>query len=161
MANHVTQPEVGQPAPSFEGTTQDGETLRLSDFKGKKVALYFYPKDDTPGCTKQACSLRDGYQELLANGVAVIGVSADPVDAHERFAAKYSLPFPLVADPDHDILDRYGVWGERSLYGRTFMGTSRTTFLIDEEGVIRHVIKRPKVDDHAQEVLAKFEQAGS
>ncbi len=152
-------PEAGDQAPLFEGTTQDGETLRLKDYRGRKVALYFYPKDDTPGCTKQACNLRDGYQDLLDAGIAVVGVSGDDVASHETFADKYELPFPLVADPQHEILEAYGVWGERSLYGRTFLGTRRTTFLIDEDGVVRHVFKRPNVTGHTAEILEKFEVA--
>ena len=149
-------PEAGTAAPDFSGTTQDGSTVTLSDHRGNKVALYFYPKDDTPGCTKQACSFRDDYSRLQDAGVAVIGVSADDVDSHQAFAEKYSLPFPLVSDPDKDILNKYGVWGERNLYGKKFMGIKRTTFLIDEDGSIVHVIKRPKVDAHADEVMKKF-----
>ncbi len=153
--------EAGQPAPDFEAPTQDGSTLRLSDYRGQWVALYFYPKDDTPGCTKQACSLRDGYRQLQDAGIAVIGVSEDDVDSHERFAEKYDLPFPLVADPEHEILNAYGVYGERKMYGKTFMGTARTTYLIDPDGVIRHVFKRPKTDAHAEEILEKFEAAAA
>lgn len=159
MAEVTTMPEVGQPAPSFEGTTQDGTTVRLEDYRGRRLALYFYPKDDTPGCTKQACNLRDHYRDLLEAGIAVVGVSPDPVDSHEAFADKYELPFPLLADPEHEILEAYGVWGARSLYGRRFMGVKRTTFLIDEEGIVRHVFKRPKVSEHTQEILEKFEAA--
>ncbi|MDX1547332.1 MAG: thioredoxin-dependent thiol peroxidase [Rhodothermales bacterium] len=157
MAEVTTMPEVGQPAPSFEGTTQDGTTVRLEDYRGRRLALYFYPKDDTPGCTKQACNLRDHYRDLLEAGIAVVGVSPDPVESHEAFADKYELPFPLLADPAHEILEAYGVWGERNLYGRTFMGVKRTTFLIDEEGIVRHVFKRPKVSEHTQEILKRFE----
>lgn len=149
--------EPGQEAPDFEASTQDEERLRLSDFRGQWVALYFYPKDDTPGCTKQACSLRNGYRALQDAGIAVIGVSEDDVASHERFAGKYNLPFPLVADPEHGVLDAYGVYGERQMYGNTFMGTARTTYLIDPEGVIRHVFKRPKTDAHTEEILKKFE----
>lgn len=155
----TTMPAVGETAPDFEGTSQAGETVHLGDYRGRRVALYFYPKDDTPGCTKQACSLRDGYAELREAGIAVIGVSPDDVASHEAFAEKYDLPFPLLADPDHQILDAYGVWGERNFYGKKFMGTRRTTFLIDEEGIVRGVIKRPKTADHATEVRAKFEGA--
>ncbi|MFQ5571078.1 MAG: thioredoxin-dependent thiol peroxidase [Rhodothermales bacterium] len=151
-----TMPEAGQQAPVFCGSTQDGETLCLNDYRGRKVALYFYPKDDTPGCTKQACNLRDGYQELLDAGIAVIGVSPDEVASHQRFADKYELPFPLVADPERKVLDLYGTWGEKNRYGRIVMGVKRTTFLIDEEGLIRHVFKRPKVAEHTEEVLDKF-----
>lgn len=156
MATNDTMPQAGQPAPDFDGKTQTGETIRLSDFRGRKVVLYFYPKDDTPGCTKQACNLRDEYSDLQNAGIAVIGVSGDDVASHEAFAEKYDLPFPLVADPGREILEQYGVWGERNLYGRTFMGTKRTTFLIDEDGTIVHVFKRPKVEEHAREVLEKF-----
>lgn len=149
-------PNVGEPAPDFEGVTQSGEPIRLSDYRGKKVALYFYPKDETPGCTKQACNLRDEYAHLRSDGISVIGVSGDDVKSHKEFAEKYDLPFPLVADPDRAILEQYGVWGKRKLYGRTFLGTSRTTFLIDEDGVIRDVIRRPKVADHAAEIADRF-----
>ena len=152
-------PGVGDPAPDFEGRTQDDETVRLSDYQGRKVALYFYPKDDTPGCTKQACNLRDNYGTLLDKGIAVVGVSGDDVESHSRFAEKYELPFPLVADPDHAILETYGVWGERNLYGRKFMGLKRTTFLIDEDGIVRHVFKRPKVGRHTEEILRAFGMA--
>jgi peroxiredoxin Q/BCP len=149
-------PQIGTEAPPFEGRIQDGSLLRLSELRGNKVVLYFYPKDDTPGCTKQACSLRDGWEELQAAGIQVVGVSQDDVESHEKFAEKYDLPFPIVADPDHDILKRYGVWGERSMFGNTFMGTKRTTFLIDEEGIIREIIKKPATADHAREVREKW-----
>jgi thioredoxin-dependent peroxiredoxin len=155
--NAPAMPAPGEKAPDFDGRTQTGDTIRLADFAGKRVALYFYPKDDTPGCTKQACNLRDDYKKLQDAGIAVIGVSVDDEKSHSAFAEKYSLPFPLVADPDHTIVNRYGVWGERSLYGKKFMGTSRTTFLIDEDGVVRHVFKRPKVEQHADEILARFD----
>ncbi|MCH8963093.1 MAG: thioredoxin-dependent thiol peroxidase [Bacteroidetes bacterium] len=157
MPETVTIPEIGQQAPLFDGQTQDGDTIRLEDYRGRKVALYFYPKDDTPGCTRQACNLRDNYQTLLDAGIAVLGVSPDDVASHEKFAGKYELPFPLIADPQHTILEAYGVWGEKNLYGRTFMGVKRTTFLLDEEGVIRHVFKRPKVQEHTAEIMAAFE----
>ena len=150
--------DAGDQAPDFKGPTQDGSMLRLSDYQGQRVALYFYPEDDTPGCTKQACSLRDGYEQLQGHGVAVIGVSKDDVASHERFAQKYDLPFPLVADPEHHILKRYGVWGERQMYGNTFMGTKRTTFVIDEDGTIQKVIRRPSTETHADEVMKAFKQ---
>lgn len=152
-------PEPGELAPDFEGVTQTGDTIRLSDYRGKRVALYFYPKDGTSGCTKQACNLRDEYEHLANDEIAVIGVSGDDVSSHKEFAEEHNLPFPLVADPDHSILALYGVWGEKKLYGRTYMGTNRTTFLIDEEGVIRDVIKRPKVSEHAGEISARFEKS--
>lgn len=156
--SNATRPAAGQAAPDFSGTTGSGETIRLADYRGRWVLLYFYPKDDTPGCTAQACNLRDNFSALEKEGVAVIGVSADDEASHARFAQKYRLPFPLVADPEHDILEAYGVWGERSLYGRTFMGTRRTSFLIDPEGTIRHVFGRPKTGEHAEEVLARLEK---
>lgn len=150
-------PEPGALAPEFEGETQDGDRIRLSDYRGRRIALYFYPKDDTPGCTKQACNLRDGYTGLLDAGIAVIGVSGDDVASHARFADKYELPFPLIADTDHTILEKYGVWRVRNMYGRKFMGTQRTTFLIDEEGRIKDVIKKPDVSNHATEVKERFD----
>ena len=153
-------PEIGQDAPAFDGLTQTGERLRLSDLRGRPVALYFYPKDDTPGCTRQACNLRDHHPALMAAGVAVVGVSPDAPARHERFAEKYGLPFPLVADPDHAIMERYGVWGEKSFYGVKSVGVKRTTFLIGPDGRVVDVIRRPKVDAHAEEVLARFRKAG-
>lgn len=149
--------EPGQEAPDFEAPTQTGDLVRLSDYRGQWVALYFYPNDDTPGCTKQACNLRDGEAQLQAAGIAVIGVSEDDIASHEAFADKYDLSFPLVADPDHDVLDAYGVYGQRNMYGNTFMGTARTTYLIDPEGIIRHVFKRPRTGAHTAEILRKFE----
>ena len=156
MPSDSKMPGVGDKAPAFSGTSQDGDKIKLSDYRGRKLALYFYPKDDTPGCTKQACNLRDGYQDLLNVGVAVVGVSIDDRASHEKFAEKYELPFPLIADPDKKILNTYSVYGERSLYGRKFMGTNRTTFLIDEKGKIVHVFRRPKVKEHSKEILDKF-----
>ena len=149
-------PEAGEQAPTFEALTQGGRPLQLADYKGRKVALYFYPKDDTPGCTKQACNLRDNYDDLLSRGIAVLGVSPDNVASHDKFAQKHALPFPLIADPDRAILQAYGVWGQKNMYGRIFMGVKRTTFLIDEEGVIRHVFRRPKVAAHTAEILNAF-----
>lgn len=157
MPQPIDRLDVGTAAPDFTAPTQDGSDVTLSDFRGQWVALYFYPKDDTPGCTKQACSLRDGYARLQEAGVAVIGVSEDDVESHEAFAAKHDLPFPLVADPDHDVLNAFGVYGERNMYGNTFMGTKRTTYLIDPEGVIRHVFKRPKTKVHDAEILEKLD----
>src|SRR5690606_34799265 len=152
-------PQPGDVAPDFEGPTQSGDTLRLSDLRGRPVAVYFYPKDDTPGCTRQACNLRDNDAALTEAGVAVVGVSPDPVERHADFAAKYALPFPLVADPDHAIAERYGVWGERVLYGRRVTGLKRTTVLVGPDGRVVDVIRRPNVDDHAAEVLARFRKA--
>ncbi len=148
--------QVGDRAPDFAAETQHSTAVRLSDYKGRRVALYFYPKDNTPGCTKQACSLRDHAAILEAQGIAVLGVSGDSVASHQRFAAEHHLPFPLLADTDKKIMTAYGVWGEKKMYGRTFMGVKRTTFLINEDGVIHHIIRRPKVAVHAEEVLKKF-----
>lgn len=149
-------PKPGAEAPRFEGETQDGEKLNLADYRGRKVALYFYPKDNTPGCTRQACNLRDNWSALQEAGVSVIGISGDTAASHAKFADKYDLPFPLVADPDKRIIEAYGVWGEKSLYGRRYMGIKRTTFLIDEKGQIVHVFEKPRVKEHAQEVLRAF-----
>lgn len=151
-----TMPAAGTPAPDFTATAHDGTTITLSSLKGGRVVLYFYPKDDTPGCTKQACNLRDNHSDLQARGITVIGVSADDNASHQQFADKHNLPFPLIPDPEHEILSLYGVWGERNLYGNKFMGIKRSTFLIDEDGEIVHVFKRPKVVDHAAEILKKF-----
>jgi peroxiredoxin Q/BCP len=151
-----TLPEPGSQAPHFEGTTQDGSSISLDDFAGKKLALYFYPKDNTPGCTKQACNLRDNYSALLDAGIQIVGVSGDSVESHQKFASKHELPFPLIADKDKEIMETYGVWGEKKMYGRTFLGTKRTTFLIDEDGIVQHVIKKPKTSDHTAEVLKGF-----
>lgn len=150
-----TSLQPGDAAPPFTGTTTDGSTVSLADYAGRWLALYAYPKDDTPGCTRQACSLRDGWADLTAAGVAVLGVSPDDVSRHERFAEKYDLPFPLLADPEKEVLTAYGVYGEKTLYGRLSLGVSRTTFLIAPDGTIAHVFRRPKVDEHAAEILAR------
>ena len=153
-----TMPAVGDPAPAFSAPTQNGDTVTLSDYEGQWVLLYFYPKDDTPGCTKQACNLRDYFGPLQDAGVAVLGVSGDDTASHERFAEKYDLPFPLLADPNKEILEAYGTWGQKNLYGRLFMGIKRTSFLIDPDGIVRHVFKRPKTGAHAEEVLKKLKE---
>lgn len=149
-------PEIGDPAPYFQGTTQEGTSISLDDYKGKRLALYFYPRDNTPGCTKQACNLRDNYTILMENGVAILGVSDDPVEKHKKFAGKFDLPFPLLADTQKTTLNAYGVYGEKKLYGRTYFGTIRQTFLIDESGLIKHIIKKPMVGAHAEEILKAF-----
>lgn len=149
-------PEAGEAAPDFEATLHDGSVIRLSQLAGKKVALYFYPKDNTPGCTKQACNLRDNWSELQENGIQIIGVSKDSEASHVKFKQKYALPFPLIADADLSVHKLFGVWGEKNMYGRKILGVKRTTFLIDENGQIVHVIKRPKTNDHAAEILDKF-----
>lgn len=145
--------EAGQKAPAFSGKDQNGKTVKLADFKGKKLVLYFYPEDDTPGCTAQACNLRDNHAELRAAGYEVVGVSPNDAASHQKFEAKYSLPFTLLADPEHKIIDAYGVWGEKNLYGRKYMGLHRTTFVIDEQGTISRIIKKPKTKEHAEEIL--------
>lgn len=150
-------PSPGDAAPAFSGTDQTGATVSLADFAGQPLALYFYPKDDTPGCTKQACNLRDHTSDLTEAGVAVVGVSPDDAASHQRFAGKYDLAFPLLADPDREILAAYGAWGEKNLYGKKSMGVKRTTFLIGADGRVMHVFKRPKTDRHAEEILAKLE----
>jgi peroxiredoxin Q/BCP len=145
--------EPGQPAPDFAAPDQDGNLVQLQDFRGQRVALYFYPKDDTPGCTAQACNLRDHRDELLAQNIQVIGVSVDGEASHQKFALKYELPFPLLADPDKKIVEAYGVWQEKKNYGKTYMGTVRTTFLIDAAGIIEKIIKRPDTKEHAAQLL--------
>jgi len=143
----------GQPAPDFAMASGDGSTVKLSDLRGKTVVLYFYPKDDTPGCTKEACSFRDHYDELKSLGVAVLGVSPDDAASHRKFAGKYSLPFPLLADEGAATATAYGVWVEKSMYGKKYMGVERTTFVIDGEGIIRKVFPKVKVEGHTEEVL--------
>lgn len=143
----------GMKAPDFSLPTGDGSKFSLSDQKGKKVVLYFYPKDDTSGCTKEACSFRDNYAAVKRKGAVVVGVSTDSVSSHEKFAGKYDLPFTLVSDEKQELVKKYGVWKEKNMYGRKYMGTERTTFVIDENGIITHVFRKVKVDGHTDEVL--------
>lgn len=147
---------IGDKIPDLLGVDADGKEIRLSDYPGKRVALYFYPKDNTSGCTAQACSLRDGYSDLLAKGIQVIGCSVDSADSHKKFIAKHSLPFPLITDPDHKLVEQMGVWGEKSMYGRKYFGTLRTTFIISPEGIIEQIItpKQVKTKTHAEQLLA-------
>ena len=147
---HLTE---GKKAPAFKGKDQNGKPVSLADFKGQKVVLYFYPQDDTPTCTLQACNLRDNFSLLKKQGFIVLGVSPDEEKKHKKFEAKYDLPFTLIADADHKIIDSYGVWGEKQMYGRTYMGLHRTTFLIDEKGVIRKIFLKPKSKQHTEEIL--------
>jgi thioredoxin-dependent peroxiredoxin len=145
--------KVGQKAPDFTVADDKGDKLKLSDFKGKKVVLYFYPKDDTPGCTKEACSFRDGIAEIKKRGAIVLGVSADSVDSHKKFKSKFDLNFPLLADTDKKIIEAYRTWKEKSMYGKKYMGIERTTYVIDEQGKISHIFPKVKVDQHYEEVL--------
>ncbi|MFZ4462909.1 MAG: thioredoxin-dependent thiol peroxidase [Bacteroidales bacterium] len=147
--------DAGQKAPDFSAQDQSGNTITLADFTGKKLVLYFYPKDDTPGCTKEACNLRDNYQSLLENGFAVLGVSPDTSASHRKFADKFTLPFPLLADPDLAITKAYGAWGEKNMYGKKYEGLLRTTFIIDEKGVVESVIKKVQTDNHTNQILKK------
>jgi peroxiredoxin Q/BCP len=145
----------GDKAPDFSTTNQNGETVRLSDFAGKRVALYFYPKDDTPGCTKEACSFRDADDVYRGKGITVLGVSTDDEKSHQKFISKFQLPFDLLADTDKKIVEAYGVWGEKSMYGKKYMGTNRKTFLIDDGKIVK-IFDKVDVANHADEVLAAF-----
>ncbi|TCZ71027.1 thioredoxin-dependent thiol peroxidase [Flaviaesturariibacter aridisoli] len=150
MATHL---KAGDKAPSFSAPDQNGNKVALSDFKGQKVVLYFYPADDTPVCTVQSCNLRDNYSLLKQHGYQVIGISPDDVASHKKFGEKFSLPFPLLADPKRSIIEKYGVWGEKNMYGNTVIGLHRTTFVIDEKGVIAKIFLRPRNKQHAEEIL--------
>jgi len=154
----MSELKEGLQAPEFTGTDQDGNTVTLNQFKGQKVVLYFYPKDDTPGCTTEACDFRDNYQGLKAKGIAVLGVSVDDEKSHQKFAAKHNLPFTLLADTDKKIVEDYGVWGEKNMYGKKYMGTNRTTFLIDENGIISHIIKKVDTKNATAQVLELIEK---
>ncbi|MGH7559961.1 MAG: thioredoxin-dependent thiol peroxidase [Gemmatimonadales bacterium] len=147
-------PATGDTAPAFSLPTDLGSSVRLSDLQGQPVVLYFYPKDDTEGCTKEACGFRDHWREIQRAGATVLGVSPDDVGSHAKFRRKYSLPFPLLADLDHAVTERYGAWGEKSMYGRKYFGVLRTTFLIDRKGRVARVWEKVKVKDHADDVLA-------
>lgn len=143
----------GDQAPSFTTVDQNGKKVSLKDFKGQKVVLYFYPEDMTPTCTVEACNLRDNYSVLKKNGYVVLGVSPDDSNKHKKFETAYSLPFTLLADPEHTIINLYGVWGEKNLYGRKYMGLHRTTFLIDEKGIIQKIFLKPRSKTHAEDIL--------
>ena len=149
----------GDKAPAFTAKDQNGKEVSLSDYKGKKVVLYFYPKDDTPGCTAQACNLRDNYSVLQKKGLVVLGVSVDSAKSHKKFEEKYELPFTLVSDEDKKIVEAYGVWGEKKMWGKPYMGTFRETFLIDEHGIIRKIIAKPDTANHTEEVLEAWKEA--
>ncbi len=149
----MTPLQPGDKAPEFTAQNQDGATISLTDFLGKKVVLYFYPKDQTPGCTAQACNLRDHHSELQQAGYEVLGVSTDSIASHRKFADKQQLPFTLIADEDRKINKAYGVWQEKSMYGRKYMGTARTTFVIDEQGMITRIIEKVKTGEHTAQIL--------
>jgi thioredoxin-dependent peroxiredoxin len=152
--------EVGTQAPDFTTTDQDGKKRSLSDFKGKRVILYFYPKDNTSGCTKEACAFRDHFDEFRRLGVEILGVSVDSEKSHQSFVQKHDLPFTLLADTDKRLVEAYGVWGEKHLYGKKYMGTNRVTYLIDEAGKIAAVFPKVKPDTHAEEILAVLQGQG-
>lgn len=149
----MTNLTAGDTAPLFTATDQHGNSISLSALKGQKVVLYFYPQDDTPTCTVQACNLRDNYTLLKSNGFIILGVSPDEEKTHSKFETKYNLPFTLIADPEHLIIDKYSVWREKLLYGRKYIGLHRTTFLIDEEGIIRKVFLKPRSKQHAEDII--------
>jgi len=149
----MIQLNEGMKAPGFEGIDQNGKSLKLSDFSGKKVVLYFYPKDNTPGCTAEACNLRDNWDSFLNKGFVIIGVSPDNEKSHKGFAGKYSLPFSLIADTSKKILNDYGVWGEKKMYGKSYMGVIRTTFIIDEKGVIEKIITKVDTGSHTEQIF--------
>ena len=153
----MTTLKIGEPAPDFRLPADNGTTVSLADFRGKKVILYFYPKDDTPGCTSQACGFRDAYPQIEEKNAVVIGVSPDSVKSHQKFKTKYDLPFLLVADEDHQLAEAYGVWGEKSMYGKRYFGIERTTFLINQTGKIIAVWRKVKVKNHVQEIIEKIE----
>jgi len=150
MATHLTE---GDKAPAFTGISDNGEKISLKDLKGQKVVLYFYPEDDTPTCTIQTCNLRDNFSDLQAAGYTVIGISPDNEKSHQKFKNKFNLPFTLLADVDHKIIDAYGVWGEKNMYGRKYMGLHRTTFVINEKGIIEKIFRKPRNKAHAAEIL--------
>jgi len=149
----MTHLKEGDKAPEFTGLNEHGEEVSLSDYKGKKLILFFYPKDNTPGCTAEACNLRDNYDDLRAKGFELLGVSPDSQKKHQNFIKKHELPFPLIADTEQEVLNAYGVWGEKQMYGRTYMGVFRTTFVIDENGVIEKIFKKVKTKDHTAQIL--------
>jgi len=148
----------GEKAPYFQGLNQDGKTISLEDFKGRRLILYFYPKDNTSGCTAEACSLNDAYAELTGKGFEVVGVSPDPIASHLKFIAKYNLSFQLIADTEKSILQAYGVWGEKKMYGRSYMGVTRTTFIIDENGIVEKILTKVNTKDHAKQILKEVNQ---
>ncbi|NLF11464.1 MAG: thioredoxin-dependent thiol peroxidase [Anaerolineaceae bacterium] len=149
--------KAGDPAPDFTLVSDGGQEVSLSDYRGQKVVLYFYPKDDTPGCTAEACAFRDDHSDIVAAGAAVLGVSPDTIKSHDKFKAKYNLPFALLSDPDHRVADMYGAWGEKKMFGKAYEGILRSTFIVDEEGTIVKVFPKVTPKDHSREVLAALQ----
>ncbi|MDD4847863.1 MAG: thioredoxin-dependent thiol peroxidase [Bacteroidales bacterium] len=149
----MTHLKIGDPSPDFSGIDQNGNTISLHDFHGKKLILYFYPKDNTPGCSAEACSLRDADSVLAEHGYNIVGVSKDSAASHQKFIEKFVLTFPLIADVEHQIMESYGVWGEKKMMGKTFMGTLRTTFIINEKGLIEHIIETVNTKEHGSQIL--------
>lgn len=156
LIKNMANLSVGDKAPEFEGIDQNGNIIKLSDFSGQKLILFFYPKDNTPGCTAEACNLRDNYMVLQQSGFKIIGISADSVKSHQNFAAKYNLPFPLIADTEKKILKSYGAWGTKKMYGKESEGTLRTTFVIDEDGKIMHIFRKVDTKNHAEQILKEI-----
>lgn len=154
----MSELKEGQKAPGFEAKDHNGNVISLTGFSGKKVILYFYPKDNTPGCTAEACNLRDNYTELIKRGFAIIGVSPDSEKSHQGFSSKYSLPFLLIADPEKKIMKMYGAWGEKKMYGKTVTGVLRTTFIIDEKGIIEKIIRKVDTANHTEQILKLYEK---
>jgi len=150
--------EIGKKAPDFTLTDQTGQKRKLSGYRGKPVVLYFYPKDDTPGCTQEACSFRDSFTEYKKAGIEVLGISVDSEESHRKFIGKYDLPFTLLADKDKKVVEKYGVWVEKNMYGKKYFGTARQTFLLDKAGIVRHIFNKVKPEDHAKEVLTKLSE---
>ena len=151
--NNIMKLKIGDPAPDFSTTDQDGQIVNLSDFAGKKIVLYFYPKDNTPGCTAESCNLRDNYSLFTSKGYEILGVSSDNEKSHRKFIDKFDLPFRLLADTDKSLHDKYGTWVEKSMYGRKYMGTARTTFIISEDGKIEDIIEKVKTSDHTSQII--------
>lgn len=151
----MTQLKIGDKAPDFKGIDQNNESISLDQYKGKKVVLYFYPKDNTPGCTAEACDLRDNYERFLSQGYVVIGVSADSVASHKKFTDKFELPFPLISDPEREILEAYNAYGEKKLYGKVSMGILRKTYIIDGKGIITDIIEKVKTKEHSKQILGE------
>lgn len=156
LIKNMANLSVGDKAPDFNGMDQNGNPLKLSDFKGQKCILFFYPKDNTPGCTAEACNLRDNYALLQKKGFKIIGISADSAKSHQNFILKYQLPFPLVADTEKHILNLYGAWGLKKLYGKESEGTLRTTFVVDENGIIIHIFRKVDTKNHAEQILTEL-----